>query len=65
MMKPPWIEYPDYSMGCMGWRMGSGEDYIADWIKWYKGSTSQEREEYRNKYPPPARWKGFYRSFPS
>lgn len=63
-MKPPWLEFPDLPRGCMGWRMNGGEDYMDDWIRWYRGLMSQKRKEYRDRYPEPEGWRGFYKQFP-
>ncbi|NJR31962.1 MAG: hypothetical protein HC778_02645 [Chamaesiphon sp. CSU_1_12] len=30
-MVPPWEEFPDYERYTIGWRMGSGEDYLDCW----------------------------------
>lgn len=31
LLAPPWIAYPGYTRYTIGWRMGSGEDYIWKW----------------------------------
>jgi len=56
-MKPPWIEYPDYLPGCLGWRMGSGEDYIWNWNEYIENMSKKELKEYFIKYPIPEKWK--------
>ncbi len=55
-MKPPWIEYPDYPPGCLGWRMGPGEDYIDNWHQYINKLDENELKEYFNKYIPPKEW---------
>lgn len=30
-LEPPWIAFPGYTRYTIGWRMGSGEDYIWNW----------------------------------
>ena len=55
-MKPPWIEFPDYPPGCLGWRMGIGEDYIDNWYKYISDLTIEDKKIYFNQYPIPIEW---------
>jgi len=59
MMKPPWIEFPEYERGCMGWRMGGGEDYFDDFKKYIINMPKPEFAQYALKYPEPKEWLGF------
>ncbi len=56
-IKPPWIEYPDYEPYCLGWRMGSGEDYIDDWYGFIKNLDRNKLKKYFDKYNIPKEWK--------
>jgi hypothetical protein len=59
--KPPWIKYPEHSMIDMFWRMGEGESYLMDYVWLYlKYASDKELKEYKNKYPEPNDWKGWY-----
>ena len=60
IMVPPWIKYPNLPKGSMGWRMGQGEMYLDDFIKWYHSNTRQKRAEIMNTYKEPEDWQGFY-----
>jgi len=53
---PLWLEYPTYPSGCMGWRMGGGEDYVIKFYKWFDTLTKDEQENYRKIFPEPKHW---------
>lgn len=57
---PPWRVAPEYPMGSMGWRMGSGEDYWFLFGDWFKGLSASEQEAYILENPEPDNWEGFY-----
>jgi len=57
---PPWKAYPEYSRGCMGWRMGGGEDYMDQWLAWFRARTAEEKSAYAKENPPPSGWESFY-----
>ena len=59
-LQPPWLEVPSYEMYSMGWKMGSGEDYMRAFRSWFRNMESDERNEYIKKYAEPDDWKGFY-----
>lgn len=59
-MTPLWFEYPGFSRYCIGWRMGAGEDYRYEFIKWYKKLTIEEQEHYKQMFPTPIGWLGWY-----
>jgi hypothetical protein len=60
-MKPPWLEFPMYPPGSMGWRMGHGEKYREEWDAWFAKLWPMElREEYAAQYPEPEEWRGYY-----
>ena len=59
-VKPPWIHMPGVSKYDIGWRMGSGEDYIIKFWKYYDGLSKTEQKEYRKKYKARKEWRGYY-----
>jgi hypothetical protein len=59
-MNPVWNEFPDIPWGSAGWRMGWGEDYMRRWAKWYISLAESERQGYKNGWPEPQEWEGFY-----
>ena len=46
-MPPPWLAYPEYERYSLGWRMGSGEDYLDRFVSWFEALGEKEREIYR------------------
>ena len=61
--KPPWIKYPNRHPTDMFWRMGNGEDYLADYFGLYfKYSSKAEINAYKLKYPEHTDWLGTYES---
>jgi hypothetical protein len=59
-MKPPWLQFPEIKLGSLGWRMGDGEDYWYSWQDWYVSLSEEARSSYREKFPEPPSWEGFY-----
>jgi hypothetical protein len=47
IMVPPWVKYPNIPKGSMGWRMGQGEIYKDNFLKWYSSNSLQK--QLRNK----------------
>lgn len=60
IMPPPWLAYPKIERYSIGWRMGYGEDYIVQFWKWWKTLSREEQEEYRNLFPEPVTWNGWW-----
>lgn len=60
IMPPPWLAYPKIERYSIGWRMGYGEDYIVQFWKWWKTLLREEQEEYRNLFPEPVTWNGWW-----
>jgi len=54
---PPWIVFPLYPRGTMGWRMGRGEDYGMAFGKFIRSLSEKEREIYMALYPEPQYFK--------
>ena len=57
---PPWLAFPELQQGSMGWRMGYGEDYLTRFLKWYDGLPEEDRAAYRQMFPEPATWRGWW-----
>ncbi len=60
ILPPPWIAYPYIERYSIGWRMGYGEDYIEQWGNWYCALEQMEQEEYRQLFPEPITWQGYW-----
>ena len=58
--KPVWIAFPTIPWGSIGWRMGHGEDYWLAWVTWFKELSAASREQYKQAWPEPEGWVGFY-----
>ena len=60
IMPPPWLAFPEIERYSIGWRMGYGEDYIGQFWKWWKTLPPEEQDEYRNLFPEPVTWNGWW-----
>ena len=60
LMKPLWIVFPEYCQYSMAWRMGGGEDYADKFRKWFSQFSAEEKEVYRNLFPTPVGWYGWW-----
>lgn len=58
--QPVWMAFPTIPWGSIGWRMGRGEDYWHAWVSWFRELSVSSREEYRQEWPEPDGWQGFY-----
>lgn len=59
--EPPWTAFPDYTgLSSMGFRMGSGEDYMVQFQKWYASASDAEIATYKSQYPAPHAYAEFY-----
>ncbi|XP_064594948.1 uncharacterized protein LOC135461685 [Liolophura sinensis] len=56
---PPW-EYSDVHPNEIGWRMGELEQYKFDFWDWFMTLSDSEQEKFKETYPPPEDWAGFY-----
>jgi len=63
VINPPWIEFPDYKPGCMGFRMGGGEDYMDKWKSFLNSLSKKQKEEFKLKNPAPDGWEIYYLPF--
>jgi len=59
-MDPPWLKFPKFPLGSIGWRMGAGEDYWYEWQDWYMAQSDEVRSSFRNRFAEPSGWEGFY-----
>lgn len=57
-LTPPWAQFPTYERYTIGWRMGSGEDWMGLWHVFLKSLGSPEaRLGYLRRHPPaPETW---------
>ena len=60
IMPPPWLAHREIERYSIGWRMGSGEDYIDRFGDWLDALSSEERTEYRPLFPEPVTWMGWW-----
>lgn len=60
ILLPPWLACPEIELRSIGWRMGYGEDYMGKWHRWYQKLPSGKSAEYRQLFPEPPTWKGFW-----
>ncbi|SDM79337.1 hypothetical protein [Polaromonas sp. JS666] len=58
--RPVWVAFPKIPWGSIGWRMGAGEDYWHAWVPWFKAMSGEERTLYKQAWPEPEGWEGFY-----
>ncbi len=58
---PPWVAYPTYTRGTIGWRMGSGEDHMGNFWRFLdKIPDLQTRVAYLRRHAPaPYTWADF------
>ena len=63
-LAPPWVQFSDYPRRTIGWRMGPGEQYLQDYVKWFASLDADSRLKYINFNPEPLDWMGFYESIP-
>ena len=59
-MQPPWIQFPQIAAGSIGWRMGPGEDYLAEFGQWFARKHAEAKRRYADDNPEPLGWEGFY-----
>jgi len=57
---PPWLKYPHYGYGFIGWRMGIGQDYWHKFWNEYLKLSSQERKWYKQDFPEIPGWENIY-----
>ena len=60
-LAPPWAKFPQYERYTIGWRMGSGEDWMGLWHVFLEGlpAKGETRLAYLRRHPPaPFTWAG-------
>ena len=58
-MIPPWARFPEIAVASIGWRMGSGQDWLLTWYAWIDELPRDEatRRAYLLRHPPaPRSW---------
>lgn len=40
--------------------MGPGEEYWHSWVEWFKAESEQARQKFKETWPEPDGWHGFY-----
>lgn len=60
LMPPPYIAYKNIERYSIGWRMGSGESYMASFCSWFYSLSNEEQLEYRELFKEPILWTGFF-----
>lgn len=53
---PPWLEFPEYPYGHIGWRMGGGEGYLHQIHDWLITLDEQARRDYLLSLTIPFLW---------
>ncbi len=43
-LSPPWVKFPTYGRGSLGWRMGAGEHWLELWWLWMSRLPSERQE---------------------
>ncbi len=57
---PPWRAHPNIPRFSIGWRMGVGEEYLAEWTAWFSKQNETEKTTYVRTNQAPFRWWGIY-----
>jgi len=59
--EPPWKKHPGHPRSDQFWRTGIGSQYLMEYIWPYnRYSTKEARQLYRQTYPEPENWAGWY-----
>jgi len=53
---PQWLAYPDVHPYDIFWRMGTGEDYIMKYGKWFYSISEDAQREYKRYFKPSKDW---------
>lgn len=60
VLQPPWTEFPNMDKYDAFWRMGTGEDYLMQFHKYYNGLTDREKTIFELTNPATYNWSGIY-----
>lgn len=56
-LKPPWVRFPHYERGTIGWRMGDGETWMGLWYHFCEKLDKQGRIDHLRRHPrAPENW---------
>jgi len=56
-LAPPWVKFPTYERGTIGWRMGAGEDWLSYWWVFVEGLDHESRFALLRRHrPAPVTW---------
>jgi ribA/ribD-fused uncharacterized protein len=59
-MLPPWKRFPDIDALDMFWKMGNGQQYIGDFVKFFNELSDRDKVRYKLIYPAYGHWMDFY-----
>jgi hypothetical protein len=57
---PPWVAFPYIPWLSDGWKSGPGAFFWWQWNGWFRALHESARNEYKEKFPEPTGWAGFY-----
>lgn len=57
---PLWLQFPEMPRYSIGWRMGGGESYVAEFGGWWETLSPEAQRLYEARYPEPPDWQGWY-----
>ncbi|GAA4229639.1 hypothetical protein GGQ68_001532 [Sagittula marina] len=60
--EPPWLLAPESTKDSLTWKVRRGETLMTNFVTWFKDLAPDERQTFRNRYPEPPAWTGFYDS---
>ena len=59
-IESPRTKFPNIDSSDKIWRMGKGEDYLNEFVKYYQKLSDKEKIIYKLTNPEPYEWTGFY-----
>lgn len=59
-MQPPWKKFPNINPLDMFWRMGGGEQYVADFANYFDSLSDRDKVRYQLSYPATGDWIDYY-----
>ncbi|MBP0482852.1 hypothetical protein [Sagittula salina] len=60
--EPPWLIAPETSRDCVLWKVRRGAAALRGFTDWYRTQAPDRRRCFRERYPEPRNWAGFYDS---
>jgi len=58
-MNAPWLEFPDYKPGSLGFRMGAGEDYMIKFRHYWSSLKHEQKQRFILDNRPDRDWQTF------